>query len=84
MPADALRERAEALLVAGRYGADPVASARSRDLQVMLEDVDAALARIVAGTYGDCVQCGRAIPVERLTLRPFAAGCVSCAGSHRQ
>ena len=44
-----------------------------------LAEVDAALARVAAGTYGICQRCGTAIPQERLEARPTAAYCVSCA-----
>ena len=44
-------------------------------------EIDAALDRIAAGTYGSCVHCGSAIPVERLQMRPFARACVTCASS---
>ncbi|GAB6986295.1 TraR/DksA family transcriptional regulator [Nocardioides pyridinolyticus] len=44
-----------------------------------LEQVDAALGRLDAGTYGVCAVCGRAIPPERLEVRPAAATCVGCA-----
>ncbi len=42
-------------------------------------EVDAALDRVAAGTYGVCVVCGRAIPAARLEARPFATTCVGCA-----
>lgn len=42
------------------------------------EEVLAALARLDAGTYGRCVDCGTALPDERLDARPEAARCVSC------
>ena len=42
-------------------------------------EVDAALDRVTAGTYGACVVCGRAIPAARLEARPFATTCVGCA-----
>lgn len=42
-------------------------------------EVDAALERVAAGTYGVCVVCGRVIPVARLEARPFATTCVGCA-----
>jgi len=42
-------------------------------------DIDAALARVDAGTYGVCERCGRAIPRERLLARPMARLCVACA-----
>ncbi|AGZ41919.1 TraR/DksA family transcriptional regulator [Actinoplanes friuliensis] len=44
-----------------------------------LADLDAALERSAAGTYGFCERCGKAIPAERLAVRPFAVTCVSCA-----
>lgn len=42
------------------------------------ERVREALARIDAGTYGRCVDCGAQLPDERLEARPDAARCVSC------
>ena len=42
------------------------------------ERVRAALTRIEAGTYGQCVDCGRALPDERLDVRPEAERCVDC------
>ena len=44
-----------------------------------LQQVDDALARMDAGTYGVCANCGRPIPPERLEVRPFAVYCVACA-----
>ncbi|MCT1477427.1 TraR/DksA C4-type zinc finger protein [Microbacterium sp. p3-SID336] len=44
-----------------------------------LRQVDDALARLDAGTYGICANCGRPIPVGRLEVRPFAVHCVACA-----
>lgn len=43
-----------------------------------LADVEAALARLDAGTYGDCTSCGSAIAQERLAALPAAAHCVQC------
>ena len=42
-------------------------------------EVDAALARVDAGTYGICANCGRDVPPGRLEARPFATTCVDCA-----
>ena len=42
------------------------------------DEVLAALARIDAGTYGQCVDCGHEIPEGRLDARPDAARCVGC------
>lgn len=43
-----------------------------------LVDIDAALARIEAGTYGRCVSCGEQIPLPRLEAIPAATVCVAC------
>ena len=40
-------------------------------------EIRAALARIDAGTYGTCVDCGQPIPDARLEVRPEAARCVA-------
>lgn len=50
-------------------------------LEVLLgqqERVRAALARLEAGSYGRCVDCGRELPDERLEARPEAERCVDC------
>ncbi|WP_194762964.1 TraR/DksA family transcriptional regulator [Microbacterium sp. UFMG61] len=44
-----------------------------------LQQVDDAIARLDAGTYGVCAHCGRPIPAARLEVRPFATHCVACA-----
>jgi DnaK suppressor protein len=44
-----------------------------------MTEIDDAVRRFEAGTYGICVDCGRGIPVARLRVRPFATRCVSCA-----
>ena len=44
-----------------------------------LADIDAALERLAAGTYGCCVVCGTPIPDSRLQARPFAATCLAHA-----
>src|SRR5262249_28087377 len=43
-----------------------------------LRYLDEALTRLEQGRYGDCVSCHRPIPVERLTILPFAAYCMGC------
>lgn len=45
----------------------------------VLEQIDAALMRIEAGTYGVCDECGSKIPKMRLNAIPFTAYCVRCA-----
>lgn len=44
-----------------------------------LAEIDAALERIAAGSYGVCERCGVPIPAGRLMARPTATRCVSCA-----
>ena len=43
-----------------------------------LDQIEAALQRIEAGTYGQCVDCGVSIPVARLHAAPEAARCIAC------
>ena len=79
--ADCARQREEALAECAQSVPDPVAQRRSADLKETIEQIDAALARIDAGTYGACTKCGTAIPEERLELRPFSATCVACTSA---
>lgn len=44
-----------------------------------IEQIDSALHRLDAGTYGGCRTCRRPIPVARLEAVPEATQCVSCA-----
>lgn len=44
----------------------------------MLDDVDNALERVAAGTYGTCVKCGKQIGKARLDFRPESIYCVDC------
>jgi DnaK suppressor protein len=44
----------------------------------MLEDVDAALARIDEGTYGRCESCGQEIGAARMEFRPTSRLCIEC------
>ncbi len=43
-----------------------------------LADVEAALARMTAGTYGECISCGAEIDPERLRVYPAAKRCTEC------
>jgi DnaK suppressor protein len=42
------------------------------------EQMERALERVAAGTYGICESCGQPIPPERLRLMPGATSCVAC------
>jgi len=40
--------------------------------------IDLALQRIGAGVYGDCMDCGTEIAIERLEASPQALRCIAC------
>ena len=60
--------------------------ATARDLEFAIGEreadevtaIDAALARIEAGRYGECLACGVAIAAARLQVSPEAARCIHC------
>ncbi len=66
--------------------AEIASSASDGDVEMIVAEEDArelkqiedALARIKAGHYGVCEQCGRPIKKARLKAIPFATLCVSC------
>jgi len=49
-------------------------------LRDALRDVDHALAKFEAGTYGQCEECGGAIADARLEAVPTARYCIEHAG----
>ena len=70
------------------YGSQAAAAsqvfAQQRDLALReaaerrVREVDAALARIEAGTFGRCTACGEPIAEARLDALPWAALCIDC------
>src|SRR4051794_29966487 len=46
-----------------------------------LAEIDAAVERWDAGSYGRCEACGAVIDEERLEARPAARTCIACATS---
>jgi RNA polymerase-binding protein DksA len=50
----------------------------------LLKEIDAALARIEAGTYGICEEMGKPITVERLRHTPWARFCIEAARLHER
>jgi DnaK suppressor protein len=52
---------------------------RRRGLE--LQKIRAALRRIEAGDYGDCLACDEPIAIKRLMLDPAATLCISCASA---
>ncbi|MBT2514696.1 TraR/DksA C4-type zinc finger protein [Arthrobacter sp. ISL-30] len=55
------------------------ASALSEQSRAGLEQIEAALQRIVGGTYGFCAVCAAVIPEGRLEARPWTPFCVQHA-----
>lgn len=66
------RHEDENALEVERYEA---ARSSEQSLELKLRDVNAALARLSAGAYGACGQCGAPIERERLTALPSATTC---------
>lgn len=56
-------------------------AAVQRDLEEM-RDILAARARIRAGVYGRCIDCGDAIAYRRLQAYPTAKRCLACQRAH--
>jgi DnaK suppressor protein len=85
-----LAELGEAIVAPGQmtYGSQAAAAsqvfAQQRDLALrdraiqQLELVDAALARLEAGTYGTCLRCGGEVAPGRLEALPWVAHCIDC------
>ncbi len=53
----------------------------SQHWKVELIQIDSALQRIEAGTFGVCEECDDEIPVKRLRVRPDASLCLNCQES---
>jgi RNA polymerase-binding protein DksA len=66
--------------------ADTATETYDRELDYTLEEnsehvlgeIEAALTRIQAGTYGICTNCDKQIPEERLEALPWATLCIDC------
>jgi len=66
--------------------ADQGSATFSRELDMTIEEqareslaqIERALERMDAGTYGTCARCGATIPIERLEAMPEAELCVTC------
>lgn len=66
--------------------ADGSSETLDREVSLSLEDnaehllaaIDSALARIDAGSYGNCVRCEEVIGRERLEALPWATKCIEC------
>jgi len=49
-----------------------------------LAQVELALKRLNAGTYGNCLDCNEPIPLERLRVQPAAQRCAVCQLGHER
>jgi RNA polymerase-binding protein DksA len=52
-------------------------------LRETLLEIDAALSKLEAGTYGECEECGEEIAPARLEAKPAARLCIACASKRR-
>src|SRR5437868_1724387 len=48
-----------------------------------LQEIEDALAKFDAGTYGTCESCGQPISEARLDAMPAAGLCITCASKRR-
>lgn len=60
------------------------AAAQLAAVEDRLDATERALRRYAAGKFGVCDDCGNAIPVERLKVRPEAHLCVPCCQRQRR
>ncbi len=58
---------------------DEAMVAIERELNIELQNLNIALSRIEAGTYGQCASCAEPIQSGRLEALPEAVLCVRCA-----
>jgi DnaK suppressor protein len=54
------------------------AQSLSNHARKLLVQIDDALRRMDAGTYGTCERCGERIELERLEALPYARLCLEC------
>jgi len=47
-------------------------------LELKLKNVNTALKNIENGAFGNCVECGKEISIERLKINPSAQKCMDC------
>lgn len=49
-----------------------------------VREIDAALQRLLKGSYGSCEACGGTIPIARLRTLPAARYCTDCETKHER
>jgi RNA polymerase-binding transcription factor DksA len=60
------------------HAEEDLVTAQTAAIQRVLEEIDAADRRLLDGSYGTCMSCQNAIPVERLEILPYVRFCVAC------
>ena len=55
-----------------------IAIASRQQTKILMIQVQAALARIDAGDYGYCQECGELVGLLRLKAQPYARWCLQC------
>jgi RNA polymerase-binding protein DksA len=64
---------------AAQLGNVAVVEALETEAVQQIAEIEAAIQRLDAGTYGACVSCGEPIGEGRLKVRPAATQCRDCA-----
>ena len=59
---------------------DEILHAVGESARTELQQIERALERLEAGTYGVCDKCGDRIGGDRLRVVPYTVHCRSCAG----
>jgi DnaK suppressor protein len=72
---DGIQDMADA--ASNSYNVDILMSISDNDLN-LLKDIDNALDKIKAGTYGICEECEEKISEKRLEANPVARYCITC------
>jgi len=79
VPTHEVTDRKDEALQEQLTGVDDAQARRDREEMAEVED---ALRRLDAGTYGDCVDCGEPIALPRLLVQPAARRCAACQAAH--
>ncbi len=73
------RNQADLSDIANFNASDEVLEGLQQSAQAEISQLRDALARVDAGTYGQCTGCGASIAPGRLAALPSACACVACA-----
>jgi RNA polymerase-binding protein DksA len=78
MPADVSREVQDRKDVAAQEQSTTIGDAEAARDADELAAVEAALQRLDENRYGECLDCGESIPLQRLLVQPAATRCAAC------